>query len=147
MQACGNEIRGAKTHLEDETKRFEEERSNHASEVSRLNAEIDDIRASFGSLVNVPERSRESLGSIASKLESVLEECIICSEPLLAGVGGPSFGLLSYSCACSQVRTLHVNCIVSMMNLACPHCSEDIVLIAPSLMTPTADRRFSVRKC
>jgi len=147
MQACENEIRGAKTHLEDETKRFEmakrdleEERSNHATDVSR---------GPLASLASLPESARDALGSIASNLETVLEECVICSELLLDGIGTPSFGLMSYSCGCSRgghVRTLHVNCVVSMSNLNCPQCSDEIVLIAPSLMAPTAFRKFTVRK-
>lgn len=53
---------------------------------------------------------------------------------------------MSYSCRCSHVRTVHVNCIVSMANLACPFCSQQIVLIAPSLTAQTLVRNFTARK-
>ena len=126
-----------------------EEREKGATRMSQLQAELNDTRASVGSLVSLPERSRQVLGSISGNLESVLEECVICCEQLLSGIGSPSFGVTSYACGCSRsghVRSLHVNCVVSMSNLKCPLCCEDIVLIAPSLMTSTAVRRFTVRK-
>ena len=79
----------------------------------------------------------------------MLEECVICYEQLLSGIGAPSFGVVNYSCGCSRsghVRTLHVNCVVSMSNAKCPLCCEEIVLIVPWLMIPTTFRAFSVRK-
>lgn len=150
------ELRDATARLKDETKSleisrndFERETEEHAITMSRLEADINDTWASLGSLASLPESSRQALGSIAGGLEGVLEECIVCCEPLLSGFGNPSFGVTSYSCGCSRgghVRALHVNCIVSMSNRNCPLCSEEVILIAPSLMTPTAVRCFTIKK-
>ncbi len=151
-KACDNEVRAAKTHLEDEAKRyqaekdaFDRERVLFTREVVRLEAENTDIRELIGSLADLPDTSRRALGSIAN-LETVLEECIICSEILLSGIGLTSFGVTSYACGCSITRTLHLNCLLRMERPKCPHCSEDIVLIAPELSTPTAVRAVTVRR-
>lgn len=114
-------------------------------EVARMQTEIEEIKASVGSLSNLPERSKQVLRSI-SGLDTVLDECVICSEVLLSDIGTVSFGVMSYSCGCSLVRTLHVNCIFSMASLNCPQCSEQIVLIAPSLMAQSLVRNIPVRK-
>ena len=127
-----------------EKKDFEAERRVHFSRIEQLQAEIEEMRASNGPLSRLPESSKQALGSI-SGLDVVLEECMICREVLLSGIGRVSFGVMSYSCGCSHVRTLHVNCVVSMRSLDCPVCREQIVLVAPSLMANTPDRVLLVR--
>lgn len=156
-KASEDERRGDTTRFNDEKRRFDAEREHlqaeqglHISEISRLQFENEDIRASVGPLASLSDSSKQALGSI-SGLDTVLKECPICTELLLSGIGRPSFGVTSYSCACSRagschVRTLHVNCVVSLADLKCPYCSEEIVVIAPSLMAETLVRRITVRK-
>lgn len=133
-----NRVQSSEDERKRDTTRFEDE-------IRRLQTEIEETRASVGPLMSLPESSKQALGSI-SGLDTVLEECMICRELLLSGIGKASFGVMSYSCGCSHVRTLHVNCVVSMANLNCPFCSERIVVIAPSLMAQTLVRPIPVRK-
>lgn len=151
-QACEDERRGDRTRFDDETKRFEAERQGFEAdrgvclgEIARLQAEVEEMRSSVGTFASLLDSSKQVLGSITG-LDTVLEECVICSEVLLSGIGKASFGVMSYSCACSHVRTLHVNCVVSMSSLNCPFCSQQIVVIAPSLMAQTLVHSITVRK-
>ena len=125
---------------------FGAERGLLLNEIARLQSEIEETKVqSVGPLASLPESSKRALGSI-SGLDDLLEDCVICRELLLSGLGKPSFGVMSYSCRCSHVRTLHVNCVFSMSNLNCPICGEQIVIVAPSLMTQTLVRSIRVRK-
>lgn len=154
-QACENERRGDRTRFDDERRRFETERKNFedergafVNEIARLQAENEEVRASVGPVAHLSERSKHTLGFLPG-ISTVLEECSICEELLLSGIGTTSFGVMSYSCACSRAghtRTLHVNCIVSVADLNCSYCREEIVVIAPSLMAQTLVRKIIVRK-
>ena len=151
-QACEDQRKGDRTHFDDEKTRWGAEKERletdqrlHIGEIARLQAEVEDVRASVGPLASLPDASQRTLASIAG-LDTVLQECVTCSEVLLSGIGEASFGVMSYSCGCTQVRTLHVNCIVSMASLKCPICGEEIVVIAPSLMAQTLVRTITVRK-
>lgn len=124
---------------------LEAERGWLLNKIARLQSENEEIRTAVGPLANLPESSQQTLGSI-SGLDTLLEDCVICRELLLSGLGKPSFGVMSYSCRCSHVRTFHVNCIFSMANLNCPMCGEQIAVIAPSLMAQTLVRSITVRK-
>lgn len=101
----------------------------------------------LGPLAEISERSRETLASIPD-LDKVLEDCVVCQDCLLKDIAAVSFGVMSYSCACGGTtpRKMHVDCIVSMNELTCPLCRSRIVVIAPSLMSETRNRTFTVNR-
>lgn len=115
------------------------------SEKERLKEDNDEMRATLGSLVALPEASRAALAA-TDDLDQLLEECCVCQERLLQDVGAVSFGIMSYSCRCTTLRKMHMNCTVSMSSLHCPICSQAIVVIAPSLMVAGCFRSFRVRR-
>lgn len=105
----------------------------------------EEMRAALGSLSTMPETSLAALAA-TDDLDQLLEECCVCQERLLQEVGTVSFGIMSYTCKCTALRKMHVNCIVSMSSLHCPICSQAIVVIAPSLMVAGCFRSVRVRR-
>ncbi len=116
-------------------------------ENDRIGSEHAKAKVALGTLSEIPTAARETLAAIPD-LEQVLEDCVVCHDCLLKDIGAVSFGVMSYSCACTGAtpRKMHVNCIVSMRVLKCPLCQSPITIIAPSLMAERRVHRLEVAK-
>jgi len=73
-------------------------------------------------------------------LANLMETCSLCMDPLLMDIGKESFGVISYSCECSVVRTIHMKCCVSSDRQIpkCAYCRTHVTLVAPSLVDGSA---------
>ena len=76
-------------------------------------------------------------------LADLMETCSLCMDPLLMDIGKESFGVISYSCECSVVRTVHMKCCVSSDKRIpeCAYCRTFVTLVAPSLVDGSATFR------
>jgi len=69
-------------------------------------------------------------------LVDLAEPCTICTDPLLQDIGKVSFGVISYSCKCTVVRTIHTKCWLSQEGSVpkCAYCRTRVVLVVPTLV-------------
>ena len=83
------------------------------------------------------------------KLADLMDNCSICMDPFLKDIGKDTFGVISYSCVCSVVRTIHLKCCMSsdMEVPKCAYCRTPIVLVVPTLVGRTSmNKRVRVQR-
>ena len=69
-------------------------------------------------------------------LVELMDSCEICMNPLLENIGTASFGVISYTCECSVVRTIHLKCCMSTDSTypKCAYCRTPITFVVPTLV-------------
>ena len=82
-------------------------------------------------------------------LVDLMDNCSICMDPFLKDIGKETFGVISYSCCCSIVRTIHMKCCMSSDGEVpkCAYCRTPIILIVPTLVgRQTMNKRIRVQR-
>ena len=83
------------------------------------------------------------------KLADLMDNCPICMDPFLKDIGKETFGVISYSCCCSVVRTVHLRCCMSSDGEIpkCAYCRTPIVLVVPTLVgRQSMNKRIRVQR-
>ena len=83
------------------------------------------------------------------KLADLMDNCPICMDPFLKDIGKETFGVISYSCCCSVVRTIHLRCCMSSDGEIpkCAYCRTPIVLVVPTLVgRQSMNKRIRVQR-
>lgn len=64
-------------------------------------------------------------------ISHLLQDCYICTEPIMKGLGGSDgdFGVVSWKCSCTTWRVTHCSCLAQKMRsngYSCDYCRTDI---------------------
>ena len=112
--------------------------------------EIEEIGTLIQENKNILEKKKndhEKLLKMIKDIPNVVdiaEPCIICTNPL---IGKVSFGVISYSCACKVIRTIHTKCWLSQEGSVpkCVCCGTCVSLVVPTLVGSSITKKIFCR--
>lgn len=105
------------------------------SEIDKVDKMIRARREYVLKKISDDKRLRRMVTDVPNLIE-LMESCSICTDPLLQDIGKESFGVISYTCQCSVVRTIHLKCCMSSASVSpnCAYCRTPITFVVPTLV-------------
>lgn len=95
--------------LEDQISSVESKIGRHKNILRDCQTKIDDLRVKL--------KKKQKLDAFMDVMTS--DACLICKNNLSDCIGEPDMALVSYKCACSRVRLVHLGCFIQEFKCSC----------------------------